>query len=283
MLLVIAAAVLPACVLRGPMTQTFGFRPKAMRDGRTTPTEWGWASARLDTIARRDSAGGLLAWWGPVGSGVAPCAGALLLHGKGKNRAEMLAIGQALQGAGISVLIAAYRGYGGTEGTPTAAGVFDDARLAYRSLRERLNDSTLPMLVVGHSMGTALAARVTRDFQPTATVYMSPFSRISSLLRSQAGALGPRMFDTTVFAFNPAEDAVAGIGRRMVLVGGRDLLIKGSESDAFVAALPAVPVIRVPRATHEGLLTAPEAVSAVRDSLVTWAGCSTGGGRGLEH
>ncbi len=279
----IAATSLSACVLRPTFTEAWGFRPRDMRDGRQTPAQWGWAAATLDTIARRDSAGGILAWWGPVGSGIAPCGGALLLHGKGKNRAEMLEIGQSLQGAGFSVLIPDYRGYGGSDGTPTAEGVFDDALLAYRSLQERLNDSTVPMLVVGHSMGTALAARVTREFQPAATIYMSPFSRISSLLRSQAGALGPRMFDTTVFAFNPAEDAASGSGRRMVLVGGRDYLIKSSESDAFVASLPGVPVIRVPRATHQGLLVAPQAVTAVRDSLSTWAGCPATAGQALQH
>ncbi len=271
------SASLTGCVLRGPLTNTIGFRPKDIRAERSTPDAWGWADARLDTISRVDSAGGLLAWWGPAATGAPSCGGALVLHGKGKNRAQMLPIGRALQAAGFSVLIPDYRGYGGSAGQPTTSGVYADASLAYRDLRARLADSAAPIVVVGHSMGTALAARVARENNPTATVYMSPFTRISSLVRARAGAIGPRLFDTTAFAFNPIEDASAVPGRSMVVVGGRDLLIKASDSDAFIAGLQANgAVVRDPKATHNGLVASKLALSAVTDSLRAWTGCSAG-------
>ena len=274
LLLGLACVSLTACVLRGPFTNTFGFRPKPLQDARATPAGWGWADARLDTITRTDSAGGLLAWWSAAPVSSASCGGALLLHGKGQNRAEMLPLGRAMQAAGFSVLIPDYRGYGGTEGEPTTSGVFSDASLAYHSLRARLGDSAAPIVVLGHSMGTALAARVTRENIPAATVYLAPFSRISAVVRGRGGALGPRLFDTTAFAFNPIEDAAAAPGRSLVVVAGRDLLIPRSASDAFITALRANGgVVRDPTASHAGVIKSPLVLQAVTDSMRAWTKC----------
>lgn len=269
---------LSACFLRTPMTNTFGFMPKPLRDDRALPAGWGWDDARLDTISRTDSAGGLLAWWGEAPASDASCGGALLLHGKGKNRAEMLTLGRAMQRAGFAVLIPDYRGYGGSTGEPTTAGVFADASLAYSTLRSRLGDSLTPIVVIGHSMGTALAARLARDNNPAATVYLSPFTRIATLVRDRAGAIGPRLFDTTAFAFNPIDDASMVPGRAMVGIAGRDLLIRKSVSEAFVAGLaPGSTVVRDAKATHNSVLKSPIVVSAVTDSMRAWTGCSARG------
>jgi uncharacterized protein len=273
----VATVLLSGCVLRRPLTNTFGFQPKPMRSERATPAEWGWPDAHLDTISRFDSAGGLLAWWAPASGTGTPCAGVLMLHGKGKNRAELLPLGRSLQAAGYSVLVPDYRGYGGTVGEPTTPGVFADAELAYRDLRSRLGDSTTPVVILGHSMGTALAARLSRDHAPVATVYMSPFTRIASVVRSRAGAIGPRLFDTTMFAFNPLEDASQARTRALVVVAGRDLLISRKESNAFIAGLsPAPVVLRDRKASHNGLLSSRKTVRAVTDSISAWVPCSGG-------
>jgi hypothetical protein len=273
---VIAVALMVSgCVLRPTLTDTLGFRPKPIKGGRDTPGQWGWSAAILDTISRTDSAGGLLAWWGPADAGAAPCAGVLLLHGKGKNRAQMLPLGAALQSAGFSVLIPDYRGYGGTSGMPTTPGMFEDAALAYGDLRARLSDTLTPIVVIGHSMGTALAARLARERNPLITVYMSPFTRISALVRSRAGAIGPRLFDTTSFAFNPIDDAAVATNRSLVVIAGRDELIRKSVSEAFVKGMPAgTPVLRDARARHNGLVSSPPTLRAITDSLQVWTGCS---------
>lgn len=275
---VLVSVLLSGCFLRSSLTQAIGFRPKPMQSDRETPALWGWSSARLDTISRVDSAGGILAWWGAAPAGAAPCAGVLLLHGKGRNRAELMPLGRALQSAGYAVLIPDYRGYGGAAGEPTTSGVFADAELSYRSLRARLGDASAPMVVIGHSMGTALAARLARDHSPALTVYMSPFTRISALVRSRAGAAGLRLFDTTSFAFNPIDDASMVRGRAMVVVAGRDALISRTNSDTFIAGLtPAPTVLRDQRATHNSILTSDSTVSAVTDSVRAWVPCAVGG------
>lgn len=273
----VGSVLLSGCILRRPLTNAFGFQPKPMRSERATPAEWGWHAANLDTISRYDSAGGLLAWWAPASATGARCGGVLMLHGKGKNRAEMMPLGRSLQAAGYSVLVPDYRGYGGTVGEPTTSGVFADAELAYRHLRARLGDSTTPIVILGHSMGTALAARLARNHAPNATIYISPFTRIASVVRSRAGAIGPRLFDTTMFAFNPLEDASVARTRAMVVVAGRDLLISKTVSNAFIEGLtPAPAVLRDRRATHNGVLSSERTVRAVTDSINAWVPCSGG-------
>ena len=271
----VSPVLFSGCFVRAPLTESLGFRPKGMRGDRATPAEWGWDTARLDTISRTDSAGGLLAWWAPAQTRGAACAGVLLLHGKGRNRAELMPLGRSLQMAGYSVLAPDYRGYGGSDGSPTTSGVFADAELSYQSLRARLADTMTPIVILGHSMGTALAARLSRDHLPAATIYMSPFTRISALVRSRAGVIGLRLFDTTTFAFNPIEDASLVRGRSLVVVAGRDALISRSVSDAFIAGLtPAPSVVRAESATHNGVLDSEIAVRAVTDTVRAWLPCS---------
>ena len=276
---VIGSAALSGCLLRTPITNTFGYMPIDLADDRALPATWGWQGAALDTISRTDSAGGLLTWWGPSPVGAPTCGGVLLLHGKGKNRAEMLPLGRSLQAAGFSVLLPDYRGYGGTPGTPSVSGLHNDAALAYRDLRVRLGDSTLPVVVIGHSLGTALAARLAREQAPAATIYITPFTRMSALVRAKGGAAGPRLFDTAAFAFNPIEDAAQVNGRAMVVTAGRDLLIPRRVSDAFIAGLLQPPaVLRDAKASHNGVLSSVSTVRTITDSVRTWTQCSAASG-----
>jgi hypothetical protein len=96
-------------------------------------------------------------------------------------------------------------------------------------------------------------------------------------VRSRAGAIGPRLFDTTMFAFNPLKDASQARTRAMVVVAGRDLLISKRVSNAFIAGLePAPVVLRDRKASHNGLLSSKRTVRAVTDSISAWVPCSAG-------
>lgn len=277
-------ALLTGCVLRGPVTRTFSFMPKPLPGARALPATYGFMDAALDTIAAADSGVQLHAWWIPSSREPARCGAALLLHGKGQNRAELAPLARTLSSAGFDVLVPDYRGYGGSTGRPTDSGVTRDADAAYAHLRTRVSDPRVPIVIVGHSMGTALAAHLAARERPAATVYLAPFSTATRLTRARFGMLSAALFDSTWFDFAPARDAARANVRTLVGIAGRDRLITAGVSEEFVSAIaPRPPVIRDPRATHAGILTSPMVLRATRDSLRVWLHCSGAVQREATH
>jgi len=81
----------------------------------------------------------------------------LLLHGNAGNishRFEKYAIFHQM---GLDIFALDYRGYGNSEGKPTEAGLYLDARTAYRYLVEQRGLDPHKLLVYGESLGTAVA------------------------------------------------------------------------------------------------------------------------------
>ncbi|KAG0704795.1 Alpha/Beta hydrolase protein [Suillus ampliporus] len=85
-----------------------------------------------------------------------------------------------------NVLAIDYRGFGDSSGTPTEDGLSTDARAAWDWL---IAQGALPqdVLIVGHSLGTAVASRLSVSLSEDGvkfrgTVLMSPFSSLYTLL-----------------------------------------------------------------------------------------------------
>ena len=87
-----------------------------------------------------------------------PTAVALFLHGNAGNvtsRAQKLA--GLNQQFGLSVMAFDYRGYGRSEGSPDEQGILNDARAARRWLAQRTGVSEADILIMGRSLGGAIA------------------------------------------------------------------------------------------------------------------------------
>jgi uncharacterized protein len=269
-----ASMMLAGCVLRSPVTRTFTFMPKPVLPARAHPVSWGFMDGSLDSIPSPTPGVSLLAWWIPSSRIPARCGGVVLLHGKGKNRTEMAPLARAWSASGFDVLVPDYRGYGGSSGEPTDSGMIEDAESAYAHLRRRMDAADVPVVVVGHSMGTALAAHLARAHPDATPVYLSPFSRIATLTRARFGWVGAQMFDTTFFAFNPLDDARQSTRRAVVAIAGRDLLIPRVVADEFVAGLsPAPLVLTDARATHNSILSSPIIARPMIDTVRSALGC----------
>lgn len=85
-----------------------------------------------------------------------------------------------------NVLAIDYRGFGDSPGTPTEDGLSLDARAAWDWLIAQ-GASPQDVLIVGHSLGTAVASRLSVDLSEEGvkfrgTVLMSPFSSLYTLL-----------------------------------------------------------------------------------------------------
>jgi uncharacterized protein len=103
----------------------------------------------------------------------------LVLHGNAGHRGHRLPLATALAGAGFTVLVAGYRGYGGNPGSPDEDGLIADARaaLAY------LGQGGFPpgrTIFFGESLGAAVAARLATEQTPAAVVLRSPFTDLAA-------------------------------------------------------------------------------------------------------
>jgi uncharacterized protein len=269
-----AALLLSGCLLRAPVTRTFGFMPKQLTLASAHPAYWGFMDGALDTITTRESGVQLSAWWIPSSRIPSRCGSALLLHGKGKTRAEMVSLARTLSASGFDVLVPDYRGYGGSTGSPSKAGVLADAQAAYAHLQQRAASPQSPVLIVGHSMGTALAAKLARDHSAAAVVYLSPFFDLSRLARARFGWFGTQLLDTAQFDFRPADDARHVMSKSLVGIAGRDLLIPRRVAEEFIAVITPPPfVITDERATHNSILESERVIRAVADSTRAWMRC----------
>lgn len=91
-------------------------------------------------------------------SAVNPRATLLYVHGNAGNITGRREIIRLLnQRLGLSVLIFDYRGYGRSQGSPTEAGMYADTRAARRWLSEHAGVPELDIVLLGNSLGGAIA------------------------------------------------------------------------------------------------------------------------------
>jgi fermentation-respiration switch protein FrsA (DUF1100 family) len=108
-----------------------------------------------------------------------PRAVVLFCHGNGGNithRAEMLRI--LHDGAGVAVLAFDYRGYGRSEGKPSEAGVLADARAARQWLARRAGVQQADVVLMGRSLGGAVAVDLAASDGARGLVVESSFNSL---------------------------------------------------------------------------------------------------------
>jgi fermentation-respiration switch protein FrsA (DUF1100 family) len=119
-----------------------------------------------------------------------PRAVVLFCHGNAGNithRADTLRI--LSQRVGVSALIFDYRGYGRSEGEPSEAGILADARAARAWLARRARVAENEIVLIGRSLGGAVAVDLAADRGARGLVLESTFSSMSDV----AAALYPRL------------------------------------------------------------------------------------------
>ena len=106
-----------------------------------------------------------------------PRATVLYLHGNGGNlshRAQLMA--QLQRQLNISIFIPDYRGYGRSVGTPTVSGVLSDARAARKALAQQQGVTEADVVLMGRSLGGALAVQLAAELNPPALILESTFN-----------------------------------------------------------------------------------------------------------
>ena len=144
------------------------------------------------------------------------------LHGNAGNASHRLPNAAALAGLGAQVLLLDDRGYGLSEGTPSDAGVYADARAGLAHLVETRRIPEERIVVFGRSLGGAVAVDLARGRELAGLILESTFPSLPEMARHVAGPLA-RVFVRG--GFDSAEK-IAGVRAPLLFFhGDRDEIV----------------------------------------------------------
>lgn len=136
-----------------------------------TPAAWGleYAEVSLNTADNVRLHG----WYLPnPGSDKA----LLFFHGNAGNISHRGASVEIFHRLGMNVLIFDYRGFGASRGRPDESGLYEDARAAWRFLREEKGFDSEDIILFGRSLGGAVATKLASEVHPAGLILESSFS-----------------------------------------------------------------------------------------------------------
>lgn len=138
------------------------------------------AGLAYDDVRLETGDGLTLAAWHVHGPGPdAPIV--VFFHGNAGHIGDRLATLEMLHDAGAGILIVDYRGYGNSEGEPSEAGTYADARAAWRWLTSEAGVAPERIVVFGRSLGAAVAARLASEVRPAGLVLEAAFTSLPDL------------------------------------------------------------------------------------------------------
>jgi len=136
---------------------------------RTLPAAAGFPQAQEVWLSPADGER-VLAWHVPPQEGK-PVV--LYFHGNGGALNLRVDRFRKIVAQGVGLLALSYRGYGGSSGTPTEAGMIEDARAAYAFASERYSNR---IAVWGESLGTGVAIALASEKPVTHVILDAPFT-----------------------------------------------------------------------------------------------------------
>lgn len=142
-----------------------------IKDLHEAPSTWGMDFENLSIVTEDDVR--LHAWFVPQRDSDKTL---LFFHGNAGNishRGDSIKIFHDL---GLNVLIFDYRGYGQSEGKPTEAGLYKDARAAWNYLTQTRGISNQQIVLFGRSLGGVVAAKLATEVDAGAIILESTFS-----------------------------------------------------------------------------------------------------------
>ncbi|MDD3579414.1 MAG: alpha/beta hydrolase [Desulfobacca sp.] len=104
-------------------------------------------------------------------------------HGNAGNISHRVEYLARVHQVGLGVFVFDYRGYGLSQGCPSEAGVYQDAGAAFQHLCGPLGVSPSQMVLLGHSLGSAVATELATKVFVRALILQSAFTNIADMAR----------------------------------------------------------------------------------------------------
>lgn len=211
----------------------------------------------------------LAAWHAPL---VSARGTVIFFHGNAGNISHRIGELAAWRSLGFSVLLPDYRGFGASSGSPSEAGLYEDAEAAWRWVTTVRGVAPDRVVIAGRSLGGAVAIESAFRHAPGALVVESTFTRLPDVAAGVYPFLPVRLLLRERFA------SVEKIGAircpKVFLHGVEDALIPISMGRALyaVAAEPKTFIETPGDHADGGLLFDPRYVAEVDDFLRRVAG-----------
>lgn len=203
----------------------------------------------------------LVAWWRPPQPGRAVV---LYFHGNGGGLSDRRDRARLLTQDGRGLLLVSYRGYSGSTGTPTEAGLSLDASAAFDWVARRYEKARI--VLYGESLGSGLAVPLATGRSVGGLVLDAPFTSAADVASAVYWFLPVRLLMRDQYrSLERIGDLRAPL---LVLHGDRDGVVPFALGERLYGAAPEPKrFVRIPGGGHADNLERPEGQAAVRAFL----------------
>ena len=215
----------------------FVFHPEPLRPQESDPRFWGLRD--VEEVYFESDGLRLHAWWIPVEAGVERCGSAIYLHGNAGHLAQRGEIAANFARLGLDVLLFDYRGYGLSEGRPTEEGLYRDADAAYMYLTETLSVEHDDIMVIGNSLGSAVAVDLAVRRPVAGLVLLGALTSTVEVARRAYGWLPDWLLDWETPRFDALERAPRIEVPVLMAAGSKDRVVPQAESRRVFDAIDA--------------------------------------------
>ncbi len=174
----------------------------------------------------------------------------LYFHGNGGSLAGRAQKYAALTRDGLGLVALSYRGYGGSTGTPTEAGLMTDALTAYRFAAEKHGAGRI--VLWGESLGTGVAVALAENNPVFKIVLEAPFTSTADIAASIYPIVPVRLLMKDQFR---SDEKIGNVKAPvLVLHGERDTIVPIRFGERLFERITAPKrFIRFPEGQHEWL------------------------------
>src|SRR2546423_5835939 len=213
---------------------------------RTPPAAAGFPQAQEVVLGTADGER-VIAWHVPP-RGEKPVV--LYFHGNGGSLAYRVDRFQKLVASGAGLLALSYRGYGGSSGTPTEAGLIEDARAAYADAAERYPTERIALW--GESLGSGIAIALAAERPVGKLILDAPFTSAVDIAAALYRFLPVRLLMRDTF---PSDHRIAGVKAPVLILHGEaDRVVPIAYGDRLYAMIPGKKqMVRFPGGDHVDL------------------------------
>jgi fermentation-respiration switch protein FrsA (DUF1100 family) len=158
----------------------------------------------------------------------------IVFNGNAGNRAYRADLARALRERGLNVVLFDYRGYGGSTGRPSEAGLAADARAVRAHVASRKDVDATKIVYFGESLGAGVAVGLAVETPPAALVLRSPFTSLGDVGQLHYPLLPVKRLLRDRY---PSLDRIARVACPIaVIAGDRDGIIPMAQSRAIFDA-----------------------------------------------